>query len=161
MDELVKIEENVDSDIFLITLAREIAMNHFTLDEIQGRFRIHGKPWEKISRNPRFHTILEQEIMAWQGAGNTHERTKLKAAAIMELWMEEASRRLNDARENLPAKVELAKLVARIAGMGVEKMGIEDGSGRVSVVINLGADAKLNFEKQVTPKVIEAKAMDM
>lgn len=149
-------------DLFYIKLAREIAINHYTLDEILRRFNVDKDRWVRIRRDLKFHKILEAEITAWNATTNTHERTKLKAAAMMEEFLPEANQRLNDPTENLPAKVELAKLITRIAGMGIDKMGVEgDGGQRFSVTINLGADANLKFEKQVTSKVISGEAMDM
>lgn len=158
-------EIKYEDDIFLIRLAREIAINHYPLKEVlrkRGILSPNDPRWLKISRLPRFHTILENEISNWQSATNTHERTKLKAAAMIEEWLPEANSRLNDLKENLPAKVELAKLITKIAGMGIEKMGIEgEGGTKVSININLGADQKLGFNKEVTPKVISAEAVDM
>lgn len=154
-------EESRKSDIFLIKFAREIAINHYSLAEVKEKYRITEQEWLWISKSPRFHSILENEIINWQSATNTHDRTKLKAAALMETWLEEAAGRLYDKGENLPAKVELAKLVTRIAGMGVDKMGIEgDAGSKFSVTINLGADAQLKYEKNIPAKVIDAEAIE-
>lgn len=150
------------SDLFLVKLAREIAINHYTIDEIKQKYQIKPEEWQWISRNTRFHTILEAEIINWQSSTNTHERTKLKAAALMEEWMEEAAGRMYDKAENLPAKVELAKLITRIAGMGVDKMGIEgDSANKFAITINLGADSQLKFEKTLPSKVIQGEAVEM
>ncbi len=162
MAQLVLSEIDKHSDLFLLKLAREIAIDHYTLEEIKHRYAISPEQWHKIINIPRFHSLLESEIISWQGAANTHDRTKLKAAAIVELWLEEATTKMHDPQENLPAKVELAKLVTRIAGMGIEKMGVEGETGtRFQVTINLGADQKLSFDKQVSSKVIEGEAVDM
>lgn len=142
-----------------IRVAREIAIDHFPIDEILSRYNISPENWQIIKEDPRFIRILSQETEDWQSALNTHERTKLKAAAMVEEWLPEANSRLHDKNEALPAKVALGKLVSQIAGMGVTGMGIEGGSGdKISVTINLGEDKKLKFERQVTPKVIEAEA---
>jgi hypothetical protein len=145
------------TDLLLIRLAREVAIDHLDTDAILKNYQINIEIWQKIQAMPRFQEVLRSEVEAWNTATNTHERTKLKAAAIMEQWLPEAFRQLHLDAQPLNAKVELGKLIARIAGMGVTGMGVEGAGGeRFSVTINLGADASLRFDKQVPAKVIEA-----
>jgi hypothetical protein len=149
---------NPQYDPLFVKLAREVAIDHHDIETILKHYQITTEHWERISANPHFQKLLEAEIAAWQGATNTHERTKLKAAALVEEWLPEANTRLHDAQENLPAKVELGKLLTRIAGMGLTGMGVDGAPAeRFSITINLGADAKLQFEKQVTSKVIDGE----
>ena len=146
-------------DSLLVKIAREIAIDHYSLDDILKRHSVSVDGWEQIQRNKRFQSLLQAEIADWQSATNTHERTKLKAAAVMEIWLEEANKRLFDARETLSAKTEVAKLVARIAGMGLTGVGVEGGAGeKVSITINLGAD-QLKVEHTLPPKVIEGEVI--
>jgi len=149
------------TDALYVKLAREIAIDHHELGDILTRYGVTELEWERIRTDPRFQSLLKTEIEAWQSAVNTHERTKLKAAAMIEEWMPEAMGRLHDKGENLSAKVELGKLIARIAGMGLNNAEINGGVGeKFSVTINLGSDNQLKFEKEVTPKVIEATPND-
>jgi hypothetical protein len=145
------------SDALYVQLAREIAIDHFPLADILERYKLSNEDWFDIAQSSRFQDYLKSAITEWQSATNTHERTKLKAAALMELYLEEAGNALFDRRENLSAKTEVAKLIARIAGMGTPGgSGIEGGMGeKFSIVINLGEDKKLKFERDITSKVIE------
>lgn len=153
---------NTQLDTGLIRLAREIAMDHYPLEDLLKRYGINQTDWIAIRRNGRFLQLLESEIIAWQAATNTHERTRYKAAAMMENFLEEANDRLHDNSLTLTAKVELAKLIARIAGMGIEKVGVlADEGSKFTVNINLGADNNLKFEKNITSKVISQEAMDL
>ena len=148
-----------DGDVFLVKLAREIAIDHFPLATILERHQISSSEWEALKRNPRFSELLESESRAWQSATNTEERTKLKAAAMIEEWLPEAHTRMHSTTDTLNAKVELAKLIARIAGMGTPDSGAGAGVGeRFSVTINLGADKELKFEKDAP--VIDAKTLE-
>jgi hypothetical protein len=143
-------------DITLIKVAREIAINHYPLETILERYKIEQDQWEELRLNPRFSELLEREIAEWSGALNTFERTKLKAAAMIEEYLPEGNARIHDSKENLPAKVELLKWLAKIAGMGERDFTTANGSGeRFSVTINLGADSKLEFEKPLPARVIE------
>jgi hypothetical protein len=149
-----------DASMLLVRLAREIAIDHFPLEAILERYQVSPEQWETIRKMPRFTALLEIETADWQGSLNTGERTKLKAAAMIEDFLPEAHSRMHDARETLPAKTELAKLIAKIAGMG-ERTDINgvNSSEKFSVTINLGADQQLQFAKQVTPKVIEVETL--
>jgi hypothetical protein len=140
----------------ILRLAREIAIDLHDIETILKNHNLTPKDWDVIKDDPRFSALLKSEVEAWSAAGNTHERTKLKAGAVIEEWLVEANARLYDTGETLPAKTELVKTLAKIAGMGERASTEGNTSERFSVVINLGAD-QLSFEKtrEVTPKVID------
>jgi len=142
-------------DIMLVQLAREIAIDHLSAEEVRKLYSINQEEWDAILQNPRFTTLLEQEILAWQSATNTAERTKLKAGAIIEQWLTEGHARLHDQNEALPAKVELAKMISRIAGLDKsDSPSLSTGAG-FSVTINLGGGDKMSFDKNLPSKVID------
>ena len=143
------------TDVTLVKLARELAMEIHPLEDILKAHQIEPKLWETIQENPRFQSLLETEMAQWNGALNTSERVKIKAAALIEEWLPEANERVHDRHETLSAKTELAKLVRDLAGFSRSGMNVENGGERFSVTINLGADAQLKFEKQLPPKVID------
>lgn len=154
MNNVVRLE----GDVRLIKIAREIAIEHQELDIIFQRYNITQDEWQNLQNNPRFIQVLRQEIEEWHGATNTHERVKLKAAALIEEWLLEASARLHDQNENLPAKVELAKFLGRLSGMGIQGANIEGGGAeKFSLTINIG-DKSVKVERDVTPRVIEGEA---
>ena len=141
----------------LVRIAREIALDFKDIETILEHHKLSPNDFEKIKKDPRFLRLLEGEILAWNAATNTHERTKLKAAALVEEWLTEANARIRDANEPLSAKTELVKLLTRIAGMGIETAAVNASQGgeRFIVNINLGDDKKLSFAKEVTAKVID------
>lgn len=144
-----------EHDTRILRLAREIAVSLYDIETILKHNQITPETWANIQSNPHFLRLLESETAAWNSAGNTHERTRLKAAALVEEWLCEANARLHDPEETLSAKVELGKLLTKIAEVGVSAHGPAAIGERFSVVINLGADQRLQFDKQVTPKVID------
>jgi hypothetical protein len=149
-----------DTEILYLRLAREIAKDLNDIETILKTYQIEPKQWDAIKDDRRFCALLESEIADWNAAGNTHERTKLKAAALVEEFLVEANTRLHDRAEGLAPKTELLKSLMRIAGMGERSGDAAAGSGeRFHITINLGADQKLNFVKTVTPKVIEGSAV--
>jgi hypothetical protein len=127
-------------DIQLIQLAREIAIDHLDTDAILNLYSINADEWQAISHSRRFQELLAAEISAWQTAANTTERTRLKAGAIIEQWLPEANTKLHDPKETLNSKVELAKMLGRIAGLDKpEGMGVGTNGSGFSVTINLGS----------------------
>ncbi len=159
MNQTLPIPAN-NTDIMYVQLAREIAVDHFPLQEILDRYKLSQEDWDRIKEHPRFRQLLNDEIVAWQSAINTHDRVKLKSAALIEMWLEEANARMWDKTEALPAKTEVAKLVARLAGMGGNPTMTNEGGGdRLSITINLGEDKKLKFENNI-PKTIEGSVND-
>jgi hypothetical protein len=147
-------------ELLLIKLAREIAIEHHDIETILKTYQIDLQTWEIIKEHPQFRRLLEAEILAWQSATNTQERTALKSAALIEEWLPEANAILHDRNQTLSGKVELGKLLARIAGMGLTGAGIEGGGAeKFSITINLGNDAKLKFDKTLPPKVIDGEVL--
>lgn len=140
-----------DDDQLLVRLAREIAMDHYELDEILKRYQIDARHWERIKEDKYFTSVLASEIASWNETVNTHQRSKLKAAAVIEDWLPEAHKMLHARGESLAARVSLAQLLTKIAGMGaaVEGEVIGDG-GKFVININLGEKKELHIEKIIS-----------
>jgi uncharacterized protein (UPF0147 family) len=146
------------SDITLVKLANELAVNHFPIEHTLKTLNIDDSTWDHIQRLPRFQQLLRTAIEDWHSAANTHERLKLRAASVVEESLPEMHARSFDPNEPLNAKVEVWKLLARIGNVGVTGTNMEGGGERFSITINLGND-KLLFDKQLPPKVIEGEVI--
>ena len=129
---------NSDDELRLVRLARELAMDMQPLDQLLARGGWTLEQYEQLARWPHFQHLVAAEAESWESALNTHERVKLKAAAMVEDWLPEAHQRLHDRQEPLPAKVETAKLITRLAGMGVETAVVGENTGKFQLVINIG-----------------------
>ena len=152
--EIIKLTPEDISELTLLRLSREIARDIHPIENILERFGIDADVFETIQNNPRFQSILQGELEAWQGASNTSERVKIKSLSFVEELLPEMYERAHDPREPLSAKVELLKTIGRFGGVGLST--VEGGIGeKLSVTINLGADSQLKFEKDVTPQVVD------
>lgn len=156
MAAVAKVDESI-SEVTLLKLAREIAMDIQPLQAILKSHQISPETWSYIKDTPRFLWFLKDQMATWEGALNTHERVKLKAAAMLEEWLPELNNRIHDGHETLPAKIEAGKLLTKMAGIGERAAAAEGGGGgeRFSVTINLGADTQLKFDKELPIKVID------
>lgn len=144
-------------DLNMLKLCRELAAALHPVETILNRYQITPEQYASLQTVPRFRALLQQESEAWESARNTHERVKLKSAAAIEEWIPELYARLHDRSENLTAKVEGGKLLAKIAEMGLTNASVAGGD-RLSVTINLGADRQIKIEKQAP--VIEGELAD-
>ena len=140
----------------LAKLAKEVAYDHYTPEQLIERNNISISEWSEISAHPTFVKLLKEEILAWNGAANTNERIKLKSAALVENWLKEANEQLHNPEATLSSKTELAKLLTRIGGMGLNDTNVTGAIGeKVNITINLGDDRPAKFTKDIT---IESKA---
>jgi len=146
----------VYDDIKLVKLAREIAMGIKDLPDVLFDNSLTQLEFESIQRLPHFNKMLAAEIAAWGSATNTSERVKLKAGAMIEEYLPELYARLNDRDEPLMGKIKAMELISKMAGYGTTDIPQEGKPGdRVHVIINLGADTRLEYRKTLPPKVID------
>lgn len=137
----------------MLHVARELALDIYPLEDILANARVTDEEFERWSGNPHFQSILTDEVAKWTAATNTHERVRVKAAVVMEDWMETAAGILNDRTEPLSGRAEVAKLLSDLSGMR-QKAGADAGGGeRLSITINLGEDKTLTIDKPI--KVID------
>lgn len=139
--------DNLDETMRAI--ARHIAMGIYPLEQILSNLEIKPHTFNQWKNNPRFLKYLQSESEAWHAAGNVAERTKLKAGIIMEEWMINAHGDLNDKKQPLNHRVELGKLIAKVAGMGEPKVGAQNQPGN-------GFQLQINIGPGVAPVSINA-----
>jgi hypothetical protein len=143
-----------NSDLALVKLAREIAMDIQPVQNILKQYAITDETWSELQRNTRFLSLLSSEVEAWQTALNTHERVKLKSAAMLEEWLPELYRRMHDCGEAMPAIIEAGKMLARIAGMGLGNDAGATIGERFVINISMGERADpVTFAKDITSQV--------
>lgn len=132
-----------DLEVAMLQLARNIAMDIYPLDKILADLEINEYDFQKIKTHPKFLQYLRAEKEAWAGASNTAERTKLKAGVIIENFLENAYAELTDRKQALNHRIELGKLIAKIAGMGEPKLLNATGSGPAFMLqINIAPGAE-------------------
>lgn len=129
-----------DLDTQMRKVARDLAMGLYELETILKTHEVDQYQFMRWQTHPRFLDYLKQEQDAWNSANNVAERTKLKAGIIMEEFMVGAHGELHDKKTPLNQRVELAKLMARLAGMGEPKAGAVGGGG-FQLQINIGSGA--------------------
>lgn len=149
----------VYDDIKLVKLARGIAMGIKELPDILFDNGLTLREFDEIRQLGHFNQILAAECKAWEGASNTSERVKVKAGSLIEEYLPELYARLNDRNEPFMAKMKAFEQLTKLAGFGERDLPSMGTPGdKVSVIINLGADTKLVYRKELPQKVIEHEA---
>lgn len=147
--------ENLDT--IMRKVARDIAMDIYELDKILLGVGISMAEFMRWETHPRFLGYLSSEREAWLSAGNTAGRTKLKASIVLEDFMEQAHTELHDRKTPLAQRVELSKVLTKIAGIGISPVAGQGagGGGGFRLQINI-APGVGEAPKSIT---IDAKAM--
>jgi hypothetical protein len=144
-----------NSDLDLVRLAREIAMDIVPIEDILKYYDITDEAWSKLQSNTKFQTLLGSEVESWSSALNTRERVIVKSASMLEEWLPELNARMHDNTEPLPAVIEAGKMLAKIAGLG-DARGEGGGAIGERFVINISMGpqiAPIEIMKEVTSKV--------
>lgn len=100
-----------------VLLAHEIAMGIREVREILKDLGVSDSEWRLIQREPRFQALLSSKITEWNGAINTPARTKIKAAAIVEMNLDIYQLALADESVPLPQKLAITQFMAKLGGM--------------------------------------------
>lgn len=140
MNSTLSLPPDNDIDHSMRAVARNLAMGIYPLDKILEFVGVLPSQFQSWKSHPRFTAYLKSETEAWNSAHNTAERTKLKAGIVMEEWMAETYNELRNVKQPLNHRVELGKLVAKIAGMGESSSftpGGNAGGGGFSLQINI------------------------
>lgn len=137
----------------LAALAREVVMARLDLDATLKIFNLTPEQYAKIEDIPFFKHALEQTSIEWNSAKTTPERVKLQSAAYLEAGLPTLSARMVQNNDN--SSVEIAKLLAKMSGVDQTDKNVGMGSTeKFTINISMGADAKLQVVKDVTPAAI-------
>lgn len=127
-----------DLDETMLRVARNLAQGIYPLEQVLEFCQVDPRDFNTWKDHPRFIQYLSAESEQWSNATNAHERTKVKAGIILEGFMLDAGAELADRKLPLNHRVELGKLLAKIAGMGEPKlMAGAGGGGGFTLQINI------------------------
>lgn len=136
------------NEVDLSRLAREIARDLKPLEMILKDLQITSEQFERIQSNPIFTTRLGEEAAVWGAStrANVRERVSIKAATMIEELLIEAVGIVQDPEIPGAARIQALQFLAKMGELGEKADVRDDGSGRVTININLGAE-KLRFDK--------------
>lgn len=129
-------------------LARELVMDVFPHTVIFGHFGITQAQFDAhIAPHPDFKRFFDQITAEWNSALSTPQRLKLQAAAYLEEALPKLAARMSAKTEDLGRANEVAKTLAKIAGIG-EPNGAANPGEKFNITINLGGE-KVEITKTI------------
>lgn len=151
-------ETNISSPVLdtkWLMVAHEVAMNMRDIRDILKDQGISSRMWDRMQEDKQFQGLLSSKIIEWNSAGNTPQRIKMKAAAMLELNLDQFHMALADEDISAPQKLAVAQFIARLGGVGQEERRNEipggTGTGHFQVKIFLGGQGS-------QPMVIEGQS---
>lgn len=142
-------------DTQIVGLAHELAMGIREPQDILVERGISQVRWMALQADPHFQGLLLSKIAEWNAGTNTPARIKLKAAAMLELNLDQFQMMLADEEVPNGVKLQAAAFVAKLGGIGIEEKreGVlgSTGTGNFQVRIYMNG-------KNDQPVVIEGEA---
>lgn len=131
---------------------RDIAHNMYDLPFILKTHGVSQAQYDGIKDSEFFQNALRAMTIEWNSIGNTQKRLAIEAAIALEDALPTMAARLHKPTELLTGVVELAKLLAKMAGVG-EVTQNNAPTERFKITINLGADVQ-TFDKGRTVQLV-------
>lgn len=138
-----------DLDEFkLAALAREMTMAIRTYEAIFADFGIDENDYYEIEKLEFYKKAKDRFSLEWNSSLSTPERVKHINAFYFEQLMPKLVARARSGNEPLAAVTDVAKLLARSAGIGEPKQNEMVAGEKFVITINLGADTEV-YEKEL------------
>lgn len=138
-------------------LVRDLAVNMYDLPFTLSKHSLTDEQYETLRQNDFFKKAIEAATIEWNSPLSTPKRLAMEAAIALEDALPDVAMRLRKTNEPLPGVVELAKLFAKMAGVGEQSPGSQAPQEKFKITINLGADVA-QFDKTRSNLIIEAGA---
>lgn len=134
------------------TFIRDLAHNLYDVPFILKTHGVSQAQYDSIKDSEFFQNALRAMTIEWNSIGNTQKRLAIEAAIALEDALPVMAARLHKPTELMTGVVELAKLLAKMAGVGEVSQNAPP-SERFKITINLGADVQA-FDKTRTVQLI-------
>jgi hypothetical protein len=140
----------------LASLAREIAMDIFPVEQVLEIHKLTDDEWQKILGNQTFQSMLASMQRDWNSAANTRERVRVKAATGLESMLEQYVREIGDESIPLTQRVEAGKFLARLG----ELDGAHDRAGGAAGTVTINITTSQN-QPTITLTATRSPVLDL
>ena len=103
-------------------LALQLAAGLMPIPDLLKHFELDQKQLAEISKDPQFRSMYMEAKAVWHSALNTKERTKIKAAMMVEDSLLTMFQMLHNPEIAPPSKIAVFDKLAEIAGAKPEKV---------------------------------------
>ena len=147
-----EVAERPLTEVDISRLAREIAREMRPLHHILTKAGITLDQYDRIQHSDMFQQRLTEEATIWSATTKStlRERISTKAAIAIEELLDECVLMVKDKDIPGAARVQALQFMAKVGSLGEGMMAHDDGSGRVSINININGQ-RVSFEKEQVP----------
>lgn len=148
-------------ELQMVKLARELVINVKEPSQVLRSYGLSNADFAILEQNPFFRRAWLQFIVEWNSVNSTPDRIRLYSAIGIEEGLPVLTDRMKNREEPLTSAVAVGQFLSKMAGIG-DPEAQQNSSEKFVITINLGADEKLKFDKQLgkiespVPKVIDA-----
>lgn len=142
------------------SVAREIAMDIFELPVILRNHGVEDDEWDRMASSRGFQEMVREAIATWNSSLNVRERIEARTLGMLECSLQEMYRAIHDPEFSHNAKVELFKALSKNVGIGVKDGPGVNAGERVSIMINMGEDRRVEV-KDITPETKDEKPAEL
>jgi hypothetical protein len=129
-------------DPSLASMARELAQDIRPPDDILKDYGFAGTTdprWVFLEKSADFRRLVAESVKEWNAADSTRRRVQLKSLVSLEMTLPNLHSLINDARTLPAVRIDGAKLLQSIAGLGgPARINEGESGGGVSININFG-----------------------
>jgi hypothetical protein len=125
---------------------RDLAHNMYEVPFVLKTHNVSQAQYDSVKDSEFFQNMLRAMTIEWNSIDNTQKRLAIEAAIALEDAMPILAARMHKPTELLTGVVELAKLFAKVAGVGEAASHSTAPTEKFKIVINLGSDTQ-QFDK--------------
>lgn len=146
----------------IAAIARELVMNIKNREEILALFELTETELQAIEQLDYFKRALEQIAIEWNKVSSTPQRLKFISFAMLEEGMPKLGGRMIRDSEQLSSQVEVAKFLARVAGIGGDEQQAAGASADKFIIqINMGSGEAVTFSKTIEDTPTAAEVVEL
>ena len=126
----------------LANLATDLAKRAKDTEDVLKDYGFTEADFLELEQIPFFAQALAAAKLDWERPVNTKQRCELGALSMTESILTEIGKAAKDPKQPLQARIDAARFIAKVGGLGEKEQGGLPPSDRFVIQINLGADTQ-------------------
>ena len=145
----------------LANLATDLAKRAKDTEDVLKDYGLTVADFLELEQIPFFAQALTAARLEWERPLNTKQRCELGALTYTEKLLPKIAEAAEDTKQPLQARIDAARFIAKVGGLGEKEQSANDSQDRVIVQINLrpdsGKQVTEKYEKTIDASPTEAK----
>ena len=137
------------SDVELANLANDLAKAAREKKDVLADYGIAEEGYYELEQIPFFKKALDEATRVWNGPMNAKARAELGSLTYYETIMPSLAKSAMDEKQPLNARTDVARLFAKVAGVGEKEQSANESAERFVIQINMGSDKAVVYDKTI------------